>query len=558
MDTCSKSKVVSVEQMARLVRECQAAGETVVMCHGCFDIVHPGHVRHLQQAAKLGDRLIVTITGDALVNKGTNRPLIPQELRAENLAALNCVDWVAINHHPTAAELLEIIRPDVYVKGREYEHNRDPRFQLEREIVERHGGRVVFTSGDVVFSSTTLISALEESASPFQTTLRQLIQQHNLTPEGIDQIIAAFQGKRVLVVGETIRDTYVMCERPAVAGESPIMTLRPVEYRSFDGGAAIIARHLAAMGARPTLLSGMPRSLEAESLRKRLNTEGIETRWVNVDGQLVEKQRFLVGTSKVMKLDLGGPLTLDAARQRQFVTLAADAARSMDAVIVADFGQGLFTPSMLTELCIQIRSLVPLMTGDVSGRRSSLLAMRDMDLLCPSESEIRDALHDYDEGLSSVVWRVLDSTGSRAAIATLGDEGLIAFDRIPECNLNNVEDWQTRLRAQHIPAMAPYAVDQLGCGDALLAAATLTLAAGSSSDGRSLVLAAVLGSVAAAAEAQRLGNAVISAADLRRGVRRFCSAQLAWHAEPAAMTAIPPASTVQHRTGHDHLPAAYA
>lgn len=558
-------KVIGIDEAARTVRSAQQQGQIVVLCHGCFDIVHPGHIRHLQQAAKLGHRLIVTITGDSLMEKGSGRPLIPQELRAENLAALNCVNWVAVNHRPTAVEMLDLIRPDVYVKGREYEHNRDPRFQLEKEIVERHGGRVVFTSGDVVFSSTALISALEESASPFQVALRRLIAQHDITPAKIDPLIASFQGKRVLVIGETIKDTYVMCDRPSVAGESPIMTLRPLEYRSFDGGTAIIAKHVAAMGGRPTLMTALPRSTDAEALRQRLITDGVQTRWIDLDQPLVEKQRFLVGTSKVMKLDLGGPLTLDAAHQKQFIDDAAEAARQCDAVIITDFGQGLFTPAMLTDLCQTLRPIVPLMTGDVSGRRSSLLAMRQMDLICPSEPEIRDALHDYDEGLSSVVWRVLDITQSSAAFATLGADGLIVFDRIADSN-TNPGDWQTRLVAQHVPALAPYAVDQLGCGDALLAAATLTLAsANESANGNAddaLVLAAVLGSVAAASQAQRLGNAVIGAADLRRGIRRFCGAQLTYHAEPSAMMVNHPSSAIsaisETISSRDQLPVAHA
>jgi len=531
----STPKVISLIDAATLVRSAQERGEVVVLCHGCFDIVHPGHVRHLQHAARLGDRLIVTITGDALMDKGTNRPLIPQELRAENLAALDCVDWVAVNPRPTAAELLEEIRPDVYVKGREYEHNRDPRFRLEREIVERHGGRVVFTSGDVVFSSTALIGALEDAASPFQSTLKQLIAQHDVSPMSVEPILANFQGKRVLVIGETIKDTYVMCDRPAVAGESPIMTLRPLEYRSFDGGTAVIAKHLAAMGARPTLLTAMPRTMESEALRQRLAIEGVDVQWIDLDhakNAAVEKQRFLVGTSKVMKLDLGGPLTLDAAHQQRLIAMAAESASNCDAAIIADFGQGLFTPSMLMDLCETLRPIVPLMAGDVSGRRSSLMSLKQMDLLCPSEAEIRDALHDYDEGLSSVVWRLLDATRSDAAVVTLGPDGLIAFDRVPDADLNP-NDWQTRLTAQHVPALSPYAVDALGCGDALLATATLTLAAGGS-----LVLAAVLGNIAAASQAQRLGNAVIGSADLRRGLRRLCGAQLAYAPEPpAVMTA---------------------
>ncbi|MFN9975696.1 MAG: adenylyltransferase/cytidyltransferase family protein, partial [Phycisphaerae bacterium] len=92
-------------------------GRAVVQCHGCFDIVHPGHVRHLRQARSHGDVLLVSITGDESYQKRGGSPLIPQELRAENLAELDCVDWVFIDPDPTALQLLESVRPDVYVKG---------------------------------------------------------------------------------------------------------------------------------------------------------------------------------------------------------------------------------------------------------------------------------------------------------------------------------------------------------------------------------------------------------------------------------------------------------
>lgn len=499
------------------------------MCHGCFDIVHPGHIRHLQQAAKFGDRLLVTITRDVDLAKGESRPLIPQELRAENLAALDCVSWVAVNPRPTAAELLEQLKPDVYVKGREYEHNEDLRFHEEKDIVERNGGRVVFTSGDVIFSSSALIDALEERATPFQATLHKLIEQAQITPHRIDQLIASFQGRRILVVGETIRDTYVMCDRPDVASEGPLMTLRPIEYRGFDGGAAIIARHLAAMGAKPTLLTALPCSRDAEALRQRLALENVGVRWIEVDRPIIEKRRFLVGTTKMMKLDLGESLTLDASDQQHLIDLACESAESCDGAIIADFGQGLFTSTMLTRLCRTLRTYVKIMAGDVSGRRSNLLALHGMDLLCPSELEMRDAMHDYDEGLSSVVWHMLDQTGAKAAMVTLGDQGLIAFDRRDHTDEGS-SDFTSRLKAEHIPALISHAVDQLGCGDALLAAATLTLVSGGS-----LALAGVMGNIAASIQARKLGNAVIGAADLRIGVRRLVNSQLMFETEPKAM-----------------------
>src|SRR5215217_170145 len=121
-------KLCTLESLVSHRTAARATGKKVVHCHGCFDIVHPGHIRHLRYARAMGDLLLVTITGDAEIKKGTGRPLIPEELRAENLAALDCVDWVYVESRPTAADLLAEVHPDVYVKGREYELNNDPRF----------------------------------------------------------------------------------------------------------------------------------------------------------------------------------------------------------------------------------------------------------------------------------------------------------------------------------------------------------------------------------------------------------------------------------------------
>src|SRR5262249_17802567 len=155
-------------------------------------------------AKALGDILLVTISGDDEVKKGSGRPLIPEELRAENLAALDCVDWVYIEPRPTAAELLAELQPDVYVKGRGYEFNSDPRFQTERATAEAAGGRVVFPSGDVVFSSTALINALEQSIDPFQARLTQLADREELQGQALFGLLSAFRSKRILIVGETI------------------------------------------------------------------------------------------------------------------------------------------------------------------------------------------------------------------------------------------------------------------------------------------------------------------------------------------------------------------
>ncbi len=531
-------KILDLETLLRRREDLRARGLRLVQCHGCFDIVHPGHIRYLRFARGLGDVLLVSITGDRSMAKGSGRPLIPEELRAENLAALDCVDWVYIEPGATAAGLLERVRPDVYVKGREYEFNDDPRFRAERRAVEAHGGRVVFSSGDVVFSSTALIAALERSADPYQQRLRQLHATPDLDPARLDRLLASFRGRRIVVAGETLNDTYVFCDRPEIAGESPIMTLRPIEARRYDGGAAVIARHAAAMGARPILVTALPgdgpEKDDADAFVARMTAQGVEVCSIDAGDRIPEKQRLLVGAQKVMKLDLFRPYTLDALQQDRLVDLAREAAGSgCDAAVVADFGLGLFTPATVERMCRALRPAARVLAGDVSGRRSNLLSMRGVDLLCPTESELRDATGSYGESLPAAVVALLARTGSGRAIVTLGSDGLLACEAgdgawgggatAPESGA-----FVSRLRSEHIPALAPLAADPLGCGDALLTAATLSLASGAS-----LLAAAYLGAAAAAVHVQRLGNAAVSAADLRLLIARVREARLAFVGEDA-------------------------
>lgn len=519
----SRSKLVSRDQLLALRAAAHAVGRTVVQCHGCFDIVHPGHIRHLRQARSHGDLLLVSITSDNAWAKGNGAPLIPQELRAENLAELDCVDWVYIDPGPNAVDLLADLRPDVYVKGKEYERNEDPRFAEERRIVEASGGRVVFSSGDVVFSSTALISSLERMVDPYHTQLSQLLARPELDAATLSRHISAFQGKRVLVVGETIFDTYWLCDQPEMATESPVMTLRPLEKRQYDGGAAVIALHLAAMGAKPTLLTALPARTESELLRRRLEAEGVRVECITTDQNIPEKQRFLVGSQKVMKVNNYQPIVTDAERRDHLVALASDLGRGCDAAIVVDFGNGLLSPVILERLSHELRSRVGILAGDVSGRRAALRHFKNFDLLAPSEGEARSAMHCFDESLPVVAWRIFQETGARHAFITLDAEGLVACSRKDLDASADTREHVSRVTSEHVPSLVAHALDPLGCGDALLAAATLALTTGASA-----TASAFLGTLAASAEAQRLGNVPISATDLRQCIARTFAARLVY------------------------------
>ncbi len=152
-------RVIDIEALAGELDALKRSGEKIVLCHGCFDLMHPGHIKYLQAAKKMGDVLVVTVTPDRFVDKGSGRPAFDQDLRVESLAALECVDYAAINKWPTAEETLRLLRPDYYVKGQEFEKLEDKtgKIQREVEVVREIGAEMRFTH-EIVFSSTDLLN----------------------------------------------------------------------------------------------------------------------------------------------------------------------------------------------------------------------------------------------------------------------------------------------------------------------------------------------------------------------------------------------------------------
>lgn len=152
-------KIMELDLLAERLRDLRAGGKKIVHCHGCFDLMHPGHIKHFQAAKKMGDVLVVTVTPDIYVDKGQGRPVFNQALRAESIAALECVDYVAINKWATAEETLKLLAPHIYVKGQEFKNLEDKTGKIQREydVLKEIGAEMRFTR-ETVFSSTKLLN----------------------------------------------------------------------------------------------------------------------------------------------------------------------------------------------------------------------------------------------------------------------------------------------------------------------------------------------------------------------------------------------------------------
>ena len=160
-------KIIKSESLSDFSEKLRVQGKSIGMCHGVFDLLHPGHFAHFKAAKSSVDVLFVSVTADRFVNKGPGRPLFTDEVRAQTISALEYVDYVFISDNPTAVQSIELIKPNVYFKGSDYINLEDDvtgMIAVEISHVKKYGGEVVFTN-EITSSSSKLINGFFSSHS---------------------------------------------------------------------------------------------------------------------------------------------------------------------------------------------------------------------------------------------------------------------------------------------------------------------------------------------------------------------------------------------------------
>ena len=249
-------KIYSLQELSEKIADLKGQKKRIVHCHGVFDLIHPGHIKHFEAAKKFGDILVVTITEDKHVNKGPDRPIFTESLRAENIAALQYVDFVAINRFPTAITAIEAIKPDFYVKGQDYKNAVDDitgGIIEEKEKVEEFGGKLVFTE-EIQFSSSNLINRhLEDSSEEIKNYLTDL--RSRVSYEKISGYFDKISDLKVLVIGDIIIDEYQFVNPLGKASKSATITARKLQSELYGGGVLAIANHMAGFAKEVRLIA---------------------------------------------------------------------------------------------------------------------------------------------------------------------------------------------------------------------------------------------------------------------------------------------------------------
>ena len=238
-------KILEYDAAPAVLDRLREAGRCIVQCHGTFDLLHPGHLYHLEEARALGDLLVVTVTGEKFVNKGPGRPYFGDELRCKSLTSLQFVDYVVVVPHPAALEAIECVRPEIYCKGREYEDTTvDVTGNIHDDVatVEKHGGRIEYV-GSVVFSSTKFLNNHFESHPP---QVKEYLEELSgiVCPEDFRSQVEAFSDLKCLVLGDIIFDRYTTVKVQGLTSKNRILSSRQLQEETHAGGALATFRHL--------------------------------------------------------------------------------------------------------------------------------------------------------------------------------------------------------------------------------------------------------------------------------------------------------------------------
>lgn len=496
-------KLLTLESDEIILDELRSSGKTIALCHGVFDLIHPGHIQHFSAAKKLVDVLVVSITADEFVNKGPGRPLFDQETRIATLSALVDVDYVAISNSATAIEIIERIKPNLYIKGSDYSNEEQDvtgMISLERQSVEKHGGKIHFTN-EITSSSSSLINKFFSS---IPTKAQDWVKDFK-SSNGYEETISwlnRIQKLKILIVGEIIIDQYTYCEPLAKSSKDPLLAFQLGRTNMYPGGVLAIANNCQSWASEVSVLSFVGKDHNIYSKVFEMIDSKIELNMIQIDDRpSILKHRFVDINSETRVFEYYNfeNIDLPMAAVDKIKVLLDKACTEADILIAADYGHGFFTPPIIEEFAKQ-KVFLAVNTQSNAGNRgyNTISKYSKADFVCLNSGEIQLELRHRNPDYYKIIPQILKRVDAKYAAVTLGSEGLIVFDYLGN--------------SAKVPAFANKVVDKVGAGDAVLAISSML-----ASVGAPVKIIGFLANLIAAHEVSQLGHQTsLSFSDIKK------------------------------------------
>ena len=477
------------------------ADKTTVLVSGAFNVLHPGHLRLLRFAKECGGQLIVAVNSDRIAMGGA---YVPEDLRLEVVQSNNWVDEAFLIDEPIA-QVIARLQPNIVVKGKEHE----TKFNPELSVLEVYGGRLIFSSGETVFSSIDLLrSEFLQSKSGVIELPTDYMKRHSISIERLLSLINSFSRLKVCVIGDLLVDEYITCEALGMSQEEPTLVVTPLDTTRFLGGAGIVAAHAAGLGASALFISVAGNDMHSTFARGALEQAGVTSHLLIDDSRPTpHKQRYRSKGKSLLRVNhlhqRSISVALQAQLQKQFELIVP----GIDLLVFSDFNYGCLPQALVHSLIGVANSQKVRLAADSqsSSQVGDISRFRGMDLITPTEREARISTRNHEEGIVVMAEQLRKQALANNILIKLGEEGVLvhAGETDPHFGLDD-----------RISALNSAPKDSSGAGDSMLISSAMTLASGGN-----IWEAACVGSLAAAIQVGRMGNIPLSAHELLQEIR---------------------------------------
>ena len=474
------------------IRENIIKGRKISFVSGNFNIIHTGHLRLFKFAREISDYLVVFVGQD-------NEPgvFVKREHRVEGLKALSIVDFV-LDINSSVEDVIRQLEPDCVVKGSEFHKEFNP----ELDIVNSYGGKLIFCSGEVVYSSYDLFR--EKFYKKNESLLNndyKYIERHNIKFNTLSKYINNFKNLKILVIGDIIVDEYINCEPIGMSQEDPTIVVTPIETNTFIGGASVVAAHARGLGANVSFCSVAGNDDTVKYVRKTLINLDIEHDiLLDETRPTTRKQRFRANGKTLLRVNHLRQHVICDDHIKLLKHNILKHMNNIDLLLFSDFNYGCLPQSIVDYATLEAgrRGILVVADSQASSQLSDISRFKGMDLVTPTEREARLAVQDNESGVAYLSELLRKRSGAKNIFITLASEGVLINGIIEG---NSVTD--------RLPALSKNSKDTAGAGDSLFTTASMALVLGAN-----IWESAYIGSIAAACQVSRVGNQQLSLDDL--------------------------------------------
>jgi rfaE bifunctional protein kinase chain/domain len=453
----SANKIVPLDALTGIVAALKTQDKSVVLSLGIFDIIHPGVIRHLEEAAAMGHTLVVAVIRDRDVRRGPGRPVFPEELRVQNVASLSMVDYVCLVPDQSPFECVSVIQPDIFAKGQAYK-DRDQ--EIHKKIFQEEQGlyfgksRIMETSGFSFSASKIINDFLDIYPEDTQRYLRRFSSTHSFA--ALRQLLDAANNLNVLVLGDVILDEYHYTSTLGKSGKTNLVVHKYLQHEVFSGGAAAVANHVSRLCGQVTLVSLLGAEDSREDYITASLAPSVNSRFFHrPDGPTVVKKRYIhqYNNQKIFEINYLNEDPIAGVLETNIIDYLRRELPCHDLVLVCDFGHGFITPAIIRAVQEKSRLLaVNAQTNAANIGFNLITKYTSPSFICLDEGEARLAAQDKSGDILAVARRLLGQTSAEKLIVTLGKQGAMGVDN---------------LGGSHVtPIFSSKVIDTVGAGDA--------------------------------------------------------------------------------------------